>query len=76
MPLMLSTRTSQRRLTLVDLQVETESDPILNKILFGMKSGKLNKDDPEFKDYKRFLEEFSIVRDIILRGDRILLPPP
>ena len=59
----------------MDIQEGTASDPILRKIISGLKSGTLDGNDSDIKEYRRFLDEFSVARDVVMRGDRIVIPP-
>ena len=61
-------------LFMTTIRTATLKDPVLSKILHGLKNGNLTKLCSQFKEYSRFLNEFSVVDDIILRGERIVVP--
>ena len=62
-------------LTIMDIQEGTASDPILRKIISGLKSATLDGNDSDMKEYRRFIDEFSVARDVVMRGDRIVILP-
>ena len=65
-------------LTLEEIERETKTDPVLSKIFHLLKEGKLNKrslnQDPDLKPYAKISDEFSLIRNIIVRGDRVVIP--
>ena len=61
-------------ITLFEIQKATLEDPILSKLLVGLQTGNLSKKDSDFKDYANYFDELSIARDIVLRGERIVIP--
>lgn len=65
-------------MTLEEIERETKTDPVLSKLLHRLKSGNLNRhlmnQDPELKPYVKISDEFSLMRNVIVRGDRIVIP--
>ena len=46
-------------LSLHEIQEETEKDPVLRKILLGLRHNELDASDPEMIHYKKIIGEFS-----------------
>ena len=61
-------------ITLSKIRHATLEDPILKRILNGLILGKLDKKNPEFKPYMNHFTELSTDRDLVLRGERIVVP--
>ena len=59
-----------------DIKRETELDPVLQKIISVIQSGRLREfhKDPELKPYKLIATEMSIIDGVILRGNKIVVP--
>ena len=62
--------------SLEDMKRETELDPVLQKIISVIESGKLRElhKDPVLKPYKLIATEISITDGVILRGNKIVVP--
>ena len=59
-----------------DIKRETELDPVLQKIISVIQSGRLREfhEDPELKLYKLIATEMSIIDGVILRGNKTVVP--
>lgn len=60
--------------TLSDMSRETHRDDILSKLVAQIQSGKWSRDD-KFKPFSAIRDELSVYDGVILRGNRILVPP-
>ena len=62
--------------SLEDTKRETELDPVLQKIIAVIQSGKLREfhKDPDLKPCKLIATEMSITDGVILRGNKIVVP--
>ena len=58
-----------------DVREATKQDPKMLQIMNTIRSGKWESREPDLKTYKMVKDELSIVNGLILRGDRIVIPP-
>ena len=56
------------------IQKATLEDPVLSKILLGLQKENLQKQCPEFKEYVNYFDELSVADDVVLRGERTVIP--
>ena len=65
-----------RAIKLPEIQKETKSDVVLQKLSTCITSGRIRdcKNDPELKPYAKVFTELSVAEDIILRGEQIVVP--
>ena len=62
-------------LSLVEIQEESILDRIICKIISRLKTGTLNINDAAIKDYTKVVDQLSIAHDILLKGERMVIPP-
>ena len=56
-------------LSLGEIQEESILDPIISKIISGLKTDTLNINDAAIKDYTKVVDQLSIEHDILLKGE-------
>ena len=63
----------------LEVQRESKVHPALSKIIQGLQSANINKylmqQDPNMNNYVKVIDELSLARDIVLRGNIIVIPP-
>ena len=62
-------------LSLYEIQEESSVDPIVSKIISGLKTDTLKVNDPAIKDYAKVVDQLSIAHGILLKGERMVIPP-
>ena len=61
-------------LTLNEIRTATQRDPVLHDLCCAI-TNRQALDNVKFKWYKNVAEELSVVKGVILRGDKIIIPP-
>ena len=59
--------------TLAMIQAATKADPIMQKLVRCIKKGYIGN-DPDLKAFRQIFHELAYVQDIILRGDKLVIP--
>ena len=61
-------------LTVKDVARATIGDRTLGKLLSAVRSGQINKNDPDLKPYMSVFEDLHIEQGVVLHGARIIVP--
>ena len=60
-------------LKLKEIRTATQCDPVLHDLCYAVKN-KQTLNEIKFKQYKNVAEELSVVKEVLLRGDKIVMP--